>query len=268
MIYWNVRPELVQLGPITIRWYGLLFATGFLVGHRIMAKLFLTDRVSLEYLDPLILYVALGTVAGARLGHCLFYEPGVYLADPIRILKVWEGGLASHGAAIGIILAIWLFCRKHRQFRMLWLLDRLSIPVIFAGGLIRIGNFFNSEIIGKPTRLPWGVVFARVDQIPRHPSQLYESIGYLTIFAILYRLFWVERVRKAPGLLFGIFLALVFGFRFLIEFLKEDQVAFEAHLPLDLGQLLSIPLVLIGLFLAWRAYRLIPAPGSARPARD
>ena len=170
------------------------------------------------------------------------------------------------------MLSLSLFCRKNPGFNFLWLVDRLCIGVAFAGGLIRLGNFFNSEIVGKPTDLPWGVVFGRVDQLTRHPAQLYESFTYFLIFGILYKLFWNDRYRGSRGFLFGIFLILVFGFRFLIEFAKENQVAFESQLPIDMGQILSIPLVLIGVWLASRALRVGVSPpiplahGGAEPA--
>ncbi|MCM2277666.1 MAG: prolipoprotein diacylglyceryl transferase [Oligoflexia bacterium] len=261
MIHWNVSPELLSIGSFSIRWYGLLFAISFVLGFRIVQKMFAAEKVSEKHLDPLFIYMIVGTIGGARVGHCLFYEPEIYLADPIRILKVWEGGLASHGAAIGIFFALFLYCRKHR-LSWLWLVDRLCITVALAGGFIRLGNLFNSEILGKPAELPWSFVFTRIDAIPRHPTQLYESLGYFAAFALLYRLYWSGK-GKRQGYLFGLFLMLIFGSRFVWEFFKENQVAFESSLPLNMGQLLSVPLVALGAFLFARAARAPQAPGRS-----
>lgn len=214
-----------------------------------MKRIFEKESKDSRVLESLLVYVVLGTIAGARLGHCLFYEPEIYLRDPIRILKIWEGGLASHGGTIGVFLALVLFNKKHPQISLSWLLDRISIPVALVAVFIRLGNFFNSEIIGKPSSLPWAVVFQKIDSIPRHPAQLYEAGIYLLSFAALQTLYRIEYFRVKKGFLFGIFLILIFGSRILIEFLKENQVEFERNLPLDMGQLLSIPVVLVGIFL-------------------
>ncbi|MFA6570885.1 MAG: prolipoprotein diacylglyceryl transferase [Bacteroidota bacterium] len=252
-IYWNVRPEIFSLGVITVRWYGLLFTLGFVIGYIIMQVFFKKEEKDLKYLDALTVYMLIGTVVGARLGHCLFYSPGYYLSHPIEILKVWEGGLASHGAGIGILLALWLFSRKYKEFSMLWILDRIAVVVALAGSFIRLGNFMNSEIIGKPSNLPWAVVFERVDLIPRHPAQLYESFAYLSIFILLITIYFVQKAKFPDGYIFGLFLTLVFGIRFLLEFLKESQVSFESTLPIDMGQILSIPFIAAGIFLFYRA---------------
>lgn len=258
---WNVSPELLQLGPIVFRWYGILFALSFALGFHLTKKMFIREKRPLIYVDYLIFYMMVATVIGARLGHTLFYEPSVYLADPVRILYIWEGGLASHGAAIGIFTALWLFCKRNPQFSFLWVVDRLCIGVAGAGVLIRTGNFFNSEILGRPTHSNWGVVFSRIDQVPRHPAQLYEALCYLLIFIWLYRLYWKTEWYKVPGFIIGNFLVLVFGARFVLEFFKENQVAFESGLPLNLGQLFSIPLILIGTFLIVRGYASAKASG-------
>jgi phosphatidylglycerol:prolipoprotein diacylglycerol transferase len=254
-IIWNVSPDLLHLGPITFRWYGVLFALCFAAGFQITKAAFIREKRPLIYVDYLIFYMMVGTVVGARLGHTLFYEPDIYLRDPIRILKIWEGGLASHGAAVGIFTAMWLFCRKYRDFTFLWVCDRNCIGVAISGFLIRTGNLFNSEILGKPTHADWGVVFARVDQIPRHPAQVYEALSYLMIFFFLYRMYWKTKWYKVDGVIFGSFLVLCFGARFFLEFFKENQVGFEASLPLNMGQLLSIPLVIAGAALVIRGYR-------------
>lgn len=254
MIHWNVSPEIVNIGPLSIRWYGLLFAAAFLTGFRIIERIFSAEKVSAAHLDRLFVYVIVSTLLGARLGHTLFYEPEVYLPNPLRILKIWEGGLASHGAAVGIFFALFIYSKKYK-LSWLWMVDRLAIVVALAGAFIRTGNLFNSEIIGKPTDLPWAFVFERVDSIPRHPPQIYEALGYLATFILLHRFYWKGNKGKSRGFLFGTFLIAVFGSRFVWEFFKENQVAFESSLPLNMGQLLSIPLVITGIILLVRARR-------------
>ena len=251
-IFWNVSPEIVKLGPISLRWYGLLFALGFVFGYMIMTKFYKLEKKSQEDLEQLSIYVILGTVIGARLGHCLFYDPVYYLSHPFDIIKVWEGGLASHGAAIGILTSIYLLTKKQKDKTMLWILDRLVIVVALAAVLIRLGNLFNSEIIGTPTDVPWAFIFARVDDVPRHPAQLYESIFYLISFLILYFVYYKTEKKSKQGYIFGLFLILIFGFRFFVEFLKVEQSAFEKGMVLDMGQLLSIPFVLGGLYFMFR----------------
>jgi prolipoprotein diacylglyceryl transferase len=185
-------------------------------------------------------------VVGARLGHCLLYEPTEYLHDPIRILKIWEGGLASHGGFTGVIIALILFCRKNPDIKFFWLADRMTVPAMLTAGFIRIGNFFNSEIIGHATDVPWAIVFKKVDLVPRHPSQIYEAIGYLMIALIQYLAYRLSHRQPKEGSLFGLALILGFGFRLFIERFKENQVAFEDGMVLNMGQLLSIPFILAG----------------------
>lgn len=255
MIHWNASPEIIALGPLHIRWYGLFFAFGFWAGYRLMFKVGEREGFATDRLDSLLVYMMIGTVVGARLGHCLIYEPDVYLRDPIRILKVWEGGLASHGGSVGVMTGVWLWWRKNFKGPFLMLLDYLCLPAAISATMIRLGNFFNSEIIGRPTDVPWAVVFQRVDQFPRHPSQLYEAFAYFVTFVVLTWVIFSGRYRKRSGLILGPFFIMVFGARFLIEFLKEPQVGFESQLPLDLGQLLSIPFVLCGIYLFARALK-------------
>ena len=244
-------PEIFSIGPFPIRYYSILFVSGFIIGYYIFLRFFKREGLPEHILDPL-LYTLLGSaVVGARLGHCLFYEPGYYLARPIEIFKVWEGGLASHGGAIAILIAIWFYVRKYGRkynFDYLWLMERIGIATALAGALIRFGNLMNSEIYGNPTTLPWGFIFViRGEIIPKHPTQLYESLAYLAIFGILMLLYWKYLPKLKKGTLFGLFLIGVFGARFLIEFVKEPQVAFEQGMTLNMGQLLSIPLILIGI---------------------
>lgn len=260
-IWWTVSPEILKIGPFSLRWYGLLFALAFVFGYIILSKVYKKEKKSLEDLEKLSIYVILGTVIGARLGHCLFYDPAYYLTNPIEILKVWQGGLASHGAAIGILTALYLFSKKKKDQNIIWILDRLVIVVALGGAFIRLGNLFNSEIIGKATDLPWAFIFVRVDEIPRHPTQLYESLFYFLSFIILYFIYLKKSVALKSGFLFGLFLILIFGFRFFIEFLKENQSAFESALPINMGQILSIPFVLMGLYFIFRKKQL---PVSAK----
>lgn len=256
-IVWDFNPEVIPaLGEsigFSPRWYGILFALGFVIGYNLMQKMLKHEGKPEEWMDSLLIYTMVGTVLGARLGHVFFYDWGYYSQHPGEILMTWKGGLASHGAAIGIISAMYFWSRFVSKKSMWWILDRVVVTVALAGSFIRLGNFLNSEIIGKATDLPWAVIFLRVDLVPRHPSQIYESIGYLLIFIFLYRSYWKRGKGAYEGYLFGMFLILVFGFRFVVEFSKEIQVAFEAGLPLNMGQLLSIPLVLTGVFFVYRS---------------
>jgi prolipoprotein diacylglyceryl transferase len=260
IIPWNVEPEIFRIGNFAVRWYGLLFASGFVFGYYIMKKIFKNEGLGDATLDRLTVYVAIGTIVGARLGHCLFYEPEYYLARPLEILKIWHGGLASHGAAIAIPIALWLFARKERK-PFIWAIDRVVIVVALAGALIRLGNLMNSEIYGIETTLPWGFVFLQNGETaPKHPTQIYEALAYLITFGILMRMYWKSLGKLKPGLLFGVFLIIVFGFRFFVEYVKEDQVAFEAGMKLNMGQWLSIPFVIAGIAILVWAYTHKPAP--------
>jgi phosphatidylglycerol:prolipoprotein diacylglycerol transferase len=261
-ITWNVDPEIFSIGPLSIRWYGLLFATAFLAGYIIFTRFLSTERLTSEMLDKLLIFVAVGTIIGARLGHCLFYEPDYFLKNPVEILKIWKGGLASHGAAIGILIALWLYIRKYK-LSFLWLIDRIVIVVALGGSFIRLGNLFNSEIYGRQTDLPWGFRFVR-DQVfdpntgellatvPCHPTQLYEAFSYILIFVFLFIFYRKRYQTMRDGFVFGIFLILLFTARFFIEFVKNDQVAFEAGMKFNMGQLLSLPFILTGIvILVW-----------------
>jgi len=260
-ITWSVSPELLNIGPVSVRWYGLLFALAFIAGYKILEWVYPREGKPKEDIEQLAVYMIFGTVIGARLGHCLFYNPWYYLSHPLEILMVWKGGLASHGAAIGILIALYLYTKKKKE-SFLWLLDRIVIVVALGGSFIRLGNLFNSEIIGKPADVPWAFIFTSVDNVPRHPTQLYESLAYLTIFFILFFLYKNKFKELSNGFLFGLFLILVFTFRFFVEFLKEVQEPFEAGMALDMGQILSIPFVLGGIYLIWRAVKISKAKSN------
>lgn len=251
-ITWDVSREIANLGPITLRWYGLLFALSFVFGYIILSAIYKKEKKPQADLEQFSIYVILGTVIGARLGHCLFYDPSYYLSNPLEMLKVWEGGLASHGAAIGILTAIYIFSKKKKDQSMLWLLDRLVIVVALAGALIRLGNLFNSEILGIQTDVAWAFIFVKVDSVPRHPAQLYESIAYFISFILLYAVYKKYFRDFKEGFLFGLFLFLIFGFRFFVELVKENQSAFEAGLFMNMGQLLSVPFIIAGIYFILR----------------
>lgn len=261
-IQWSASPFIIRIGGFELRYYSLLFAVAFWLGYVLVKKMFQKERKPEELLTPLIIYIMAGTVIGARLGQTLFYEFGYFKNHPLEIILPfrissggfeWTGyqGLASHGGAIGILLSLTFYCRKYKQ-DFLRTIDKLVIAVALAGFFIRLGNFFNSEIIGMPTTLPWGVVFSRVDNIPRHPAQLYEALAYLSIFVWLWTLYKQHGIQLRKGFLFGLFLVLVFTARFLIEFIKEDQEAFEKGWLLNMGQLLSIPFIVAGIYFMTR----------------
>ena len=259
-ITWNISPdiftipEIMGFGPFTVRWYGLLFAAGFLIGQQIMAHIFKKEGKPLEDIDSLTLVMVASTVLGARIGHFLFYEPSILYKNPLEVILPPYAGLASHGALVGILFGLWLYTRKRQSTgqTFLWLTDRMVILVALAGAFIRFGNLMNSEIVGTVTGMPWGMVFMQnmeFSQYPRHPAQLYESISCLILFFILFSLWNKYKANTPPGRLLGLFLVWIFGLRFMYEFLKENQVQFEDSLPLNMGQFLSIPAVLLGIYL-------------------
>jgi prolipoprotein diacylglyceryl transferase len=249
-IDWSISPEIFKLGPFSIRWYGLLFALAFILDYQIMAWVFKKENKDIRVLEGLTVAVILGTVIGARLGHCLFYEPAYYLANPLRILEVWKGGLASHGGALGILIAVWIFVkRQNNKIDFVWTLDRLAIPIAITSVLIRLGNLMNSEIIGRQADVPWAFIFTSVDLVPRHPSQLYEALAYLITF-----LFLSFRYIKLKGIIpsgsqLGYALILIFSSRIFLEYFKENQAAFENGMAWNMGQLLSLPFIAFGVFL-------------------
>lgn len=258
-LHWNADPILLELGPLTVRWYGLLFGAGFLASFWLVRWMFRREGRNPDDVETLLVWTIFGTIVGARLVHCLAYEPERYLADPVSILKVWEGGLASHGGMLGIVTALFLHARRRADQPFLWLLDRVAVAAALAGAFVRCGNFVNSEIVGTPTDLPWAVVFERIDGQARHPAQLYEAAAYFLVFGVLLTLYRRAGGRTPPGLLVGIFLVLVFGVRIAVELVKRRQEAFGDDLPFTMGQALSVLPLLIGGWLVWRARRATPA---------
>ena len=278
-ITWDVDPVIFDIFGRGIRWYGLFFALGLLIlGPMIEGRIWKREKRNPEWMNSLFVYVVLGTILGARLGHVLFYDPSYYLANPSKIFAVWEGGLASHGGTIGIIVAVWIYSRRVTKRSMLWTLDRLAVPTGLAAALIRLGNLMNSEIFGRPTDLPWGFVFPRASEfagyaekgltIPAcHPTQIYEAVAYLLVFALCMYLYWGrDAARRYPGLILGYFLLGVFGFRLFVESIKNVQESWEIglvqHYGLNMGQFLSIPFILAGLGLIIYAYRHPVDPSS------
>ena len=266
-IHWNIDPAILHIGGFELRWYSLLFVSGFILGWYIMKSFFVREKISTDLLDPMLYMLLICTIVGARLGHCLFYQPDYYLGSWKGFLEIfmpWKGGLASHGGTLALLLGIWWYARKYgpkNDFDFVWVLDHLVIPVSFAACFIRLGNLFNSEIYGGPTTLPWGFVFARNGEtVPCHPTQLYEAGTYLLLGCVLMWLYWQKLDKVYRGTVVGIFLTLCFVARFLIEFSKYDQVEFEADMALNMGQLLSIPFVLLGIgFLVYAYTRKLPA---------
>ena len=248
-ITWDVNPILFDLGALQIRYYGLLFATGFMISFYIVSYFYKRAGLKVEEVDKLTIYTILGAVLGARLGHVFFYEWAYYKANLIEIPMVWHGGLASHGGAIGILLAIFIYSKKYKR-NYLWTMDRIVVPTALTGALIRLGNLMNSEIYGTPTDLPWGFIFKyNGETVPMHPTQLYESFSYLISFGILWMVYQKDNGKSPHGKLFGIFLILIFGVRFFIEFIKYHQSTLLSNDSfLNMGQVLSIPLVIAGIY--------------------
>lgn len=261
-VVWDVDPYIFHIGSRPIAWYGLLWALVFICGYYIMKNIYKRENMNEDQLDMLWMYMLISTVLGARLGHCLFYEPSYYLSNPIEILKVWEGGLASHGGAIGILIGLFIYAKKINK-PYIWTLDRIVVPAAIGGALIRLGNLMNSEIYGEPTTLPWGFKFVRdypigmpIENIPAcHPTQIYEALFCVAVFVyLLYAYYKQNMTEKRPGFMFGIFLIVIFGSRILIEFIKNPQVEFETSMTLDMGQWLSIPFLVAGIWLVIRSY--------------
>lgn len=262
-IRWDVTPELID-GWSTPNLYGLLFVTGLILGYFVIKRMFRKEGIPDDKLDKLVFYVVIATIVGARLGHVFFYDWPAYKSNPIDIIKVWEGGLASHGGAIALVIVLMYYAKKIVNKPYMWIFDRIAAPIAIAGTFIRLGNLANSEIVGVPTNLPWAFEFIHYynedinafDPTPRHPAQLYEAIMYLIIFGILMYMFWKRSAWKQPGLVFGAFLILLFGGRFFVEYVKVGQTVADNQLAIDTsintGQWLSVPFVLAGIgILVW-----------------
>lgn len=265
-ITWTANPTMFSLFGRDIRWYGLMFAIGFGIGYWIVSKMWKKEQLNEKWIDKLLFYTLVGTILGARLGHCLFYAPGYYLANPIEILKTWEGGLASHGGVIGIIIAIYFFSKYVSKKPMMWTFDRLVVPTGLVAAMIRFGNLMNHEIYGHETTQPWGFKFVTnvsswlkgaepIFTQPSHPTQIYEALCYLTTFVICMWLYWKKEAYRRQGLLFGIFMLGIFVSRFFIEFVKNNQEDFEANMTLNMGQWLSIPFIIIGGYYTWKGLK-------------
>lgn len=271
-ITWTVDPAAFTIPFIDreVRWYGIAFAVGFALGAWMVSRIWKNENLNEEWFDKLFFYVIISATIGARLGHCLFYgaddDPFYYYKHPIEILKIWEGGLASHGGTIGIIIAIWIYSKKVTRKSMIWTLDRLVVPVGFVAAFIRLGNLMNHEIYGHATDLPWGFRFIinlsqwrsgnpPVFSEPSHPTQIYEAICYVITGFICTWMYWKREDYKYPGLIFGVFMIGIFLTRFFIEFLKHEQVAFEKGMLLDMGQILSIPFIIVGFWFAYKGLK-------------
>lgn len=250
-IVWNADPTLFEFGPLAVRWYGLAFAVGFIVGYNIVARMFRHEGAPERWLGILLTYVVIATVVGARLGHVFFYEWDYYSAHPEKIIRIWEGGLASHGGTIAIIIALFIYSWLVTKKPASWVFDKIVVAIALVGGLIRLGNLMNSEIYGGPTDLPWGFVFVRDGQtVPAHPTQIYEALCYFALFALLMWMYWKKNAEERPWLITGVFFIGIFLPRFLIEYVKNVQVESEyqmiATYGMNLGQMLSIPFILLG----------------------
>jgi len=251
-IHSQINPIAFTIGPLSVHWYGIAFAGTFVFGEWLVRRMLTSERRTDIDTSRLVVYAMVGAVLGARIVHCAFYDPQYYLTHPLKIFAVWEGGLASHGGVIGLILGLIVATRKLATGTLLYLLDRITIPSAVGGAVVRLANFINSEILGKPTESSFGVIFDSVDQIPRHPVQLYEAMCYLTLGLILYLAYARTTVRTKPGKLLGIFLIGIFIPRLLLEFFKVPQAAYEDFMSVSVGQVLSIPFIAFGLFLIAR----------------
>ena len=267
-ITWSADPNLIS-SPISIRWYGLMFAIGFWIGLEIVTRFFKHEGAPEKWIGSLFIYVVVATIIGSRLGHVFFYDWAYYSQHPLDIFKIWEGGLASHGGTIGIILAIFLYSHFVTKRSSLWTFDRLVIPVALVGAMIRFGNLMNHEIYGDVTEMPWGFRFIQnisswqqgadpIYSLPSHPTQIYESVCYLLLFALLMWMYWHKNAQCRPGLIFGTFLLGIFTPRFFIEYIKNVQepweVGLRASCGMDMGQILSIPFIVVGLILVVRSF--------------
>lgn len=259
-INWNVSPDIFSMGGFSLKWYSLFFVAGFFpLGYWIMGRFFKHEGLPDKLLDPMLYALLIGALIGARLGHVFFYDWAYFRVHPEEILMTWKGGLASHGGAIGVLLAMWWYVWKYGRkygFNYIQILDRLIIPICFAGMMIRFGNLFNSEIYGYETTLPWGFIFERNGEtMPKHPTQLYEAFSYLLIGLLLLWIYYKKLDKVYTGTIFGLFLVLLFGVRFLVEFVKQPQEAFEESMIINMGQVLSLPFIIAGIIIIFLSYK-------------
>ena len=257
-INWDIDPEIINIFGISLRYYGILFVGGLIFCIYILSWMFKKENISPDKLEKLSVYGMIGIFAGARLGHCLFYDPSYYFTHPLEMIlpiqPTGDGGfkftgyegLASHGGALGLIIALIIYAKRTKE-PIIKTIDLIAVVAPLGGCFIRLANLMNSEIIGIPTNVPWAFIFVRVDNLPRHPAQLYEAISYLAIFGLIFYLYITKRDKLQNGFFFGLSISLIFMARFFIEFIKERQVPFEEQMQLDMGQLLSIPFVIVGL---------------------
>ncbi len=249
-IIWNINPDafLIPFLDRPVRWYGISWALALFISQQVMAFIYKREGCPLKETETMTIYLVIGTLIGARLGHILFYDPLYYFQNPLKVFAIWEGGLASHGGSIGLMVAAYVFARK-TKVNYLWLLDRLAIIAALTACFIRLGNLMNSEMVGIPTNLPWGFIFTLVDNIPRHPAQLYEAIYCFFLFLLSLGVWYTRKDRMKNGFILGWFLILLFSLRFIDEFFKINQESFEDNLILNMGQLLSIPFIVAGILI-------------------
>lgn len=262
-ITWTVDPDLLHIGSLTVRWYGLMWAFGFFLGYMVESRIYKNEKLPEESMEKLFLYMLIGTIVGARIGHCFFYDWDYYSRNLLDVLFIWQGGLSSHGGAFGILIALWIFHKKVVKKSYLWVLDRVVIAVAICGACIRFGNLMNHEIYGHPTDVPWAFRFITnihqwqngaepIFSQPSHPTQIYEMLYCLITFAVILFMYWRTKAAQKEGLIFGVFLIGIFLTRFILEFIKENQVGFEDGMMFNMGQILSIPFFLLGFYLIFR----------------
>ena len=271
-IHWNPDPEIINILGFSLRYYGVLFVSGLIIAIYILGWIFKRENIPPNNLEKLTIYGIIGIIVGARLGHCLFYEPAYFLSHPLEMILpvtfppdggiefIGYQGLASHGGVLGLLIGLYFYSRKTKH-KMIDTLDLIAVVVGVSLGFIRLANFMNSEIIGMPTTRPWGIIFERVDNVPRHPAQLYEAISYFIIFGIMMIIYLKIKDRLKNGIIFGLATVLFFIARFIIEFLKENQVGFEEGMTFNMGQLLSLPYIAAGI--GFIIYGLLKSKNSA-----
>lgn len=282
-ITWEVDPNLFSIGPLTVRWYGLMWALGFFIGYWVESKVYEREKVPEEHMEKLFIYMLVGTIIGARIGHCFFYDPGYYFSHLSEVLCVWKGGLSSHGGACGILLSLWIFSKYVVKRNFIWVMDRIVLAVALCGACIRFGNLMNHEIYGHETSVPWAFRFITnihhwqngaepIFSAPSHPTQIYEVLYCLVTFAVIMFLYWRTNARKFEGFIFGVFLEGIFLTRFLLELIKNNQEAFEENMRLNIGlnmgQILSVPLVVWGFYLLAKSIMEIRKSGGLKLTKE